>query len=109
MVIKNVCIAHNLPHEVGVRSDQAITPAQMADLTARGRAVSMASLEQSAYYDDGLTDPEMMPLENTRGIDENILWEQAEATKEKIDEFKKNRAHNRDSYQGNGGNLDGNK
>lgn len=99
MVIKNVCITHNLPHESSVRSGQAITPAQMQNLTNAGRAVSMASLENVSYYDDGLTDSDNMPLENMRGIDENLLWEASENTKEKIRNFRKQQKQNRESYK----------
>ena len=86
-------VVHKDDGEIEVRNDQAITPSQMSKLTNQGKAVSMASLDNVSYFDN-IGDFEGMPLENTRGVDINTLWEASESSKSKIKEFKQHQKRN---------------
>lgn len=72
--------------EDSVDSSLAMTPAQMQNLTSQGRAVSLASLEGVSYYGNE-QDVRDMPLEYTRGIDINTLWQESRRSDKKIKDF----------------------
>ena len=69
--------------ETSVDSSLAITPAQMANLTASGRAVSMASLEGVSFFTNE-QDVRDMPIEYTRGIDVNEVWAASRTSDKRI-------------------------
>lgn len=80
------CDCRNKSDETDVNSRLAITPAQMMQMTNAGRAVSMASMDSFAYFDNAPSVDDM-PLEYTRGIDENQLWDASIASKRKFKKF----------------------
>lgn len=73
-------------NEDSVDSSLAMTPAQMSRLTSQGRAVSLASLENVSYYGNEI-DVRDMPLEYTRGIDMNTLWQESRRSDKKVKDF----------------------
>lgn len=81
----------NLPGEQPVKNGLAMTPANMALLTAAGQSVSLSAMENATYYDSqlGVKHCDNMPLEYTRGIDENVLWQASMDAKQKIRKVKK--------------------
>lgn len=89
--ISNVAKCENKPHEVAVKSNQSVPLAQMDKMRKSGQAIAQSALEGHAYYDsaNGVTQVENMPLEYTRGIDENILFEASVESREKIRTWRK--------------------
>lgn len=82
------CIIKLQEGEETVDSSLAMTPSQMQNLTSQGRAVSMANLENVSFFGNEI-DVKDMPLEYTRGIDMNTLWEQSRISEKKIKDFAK--------------------
>jgi len=84
----NFCITKNRPEEVSVQDGLAYTPADMSKLTSQGRAIKLQETAPFNYHDGlGVDDP--VPLELKRGVDENILWNRAGKTQQKLLAFKK--------------------
>lgn len=83
-----VCFIKLQNGEDSVDSSLAMTPAQMQRLTSQGRAVSLANLENVSFFGNEI-DVHDMPLEYTRGIDVNTLWEQSRISEKKIKDFSK--------------------
>lgn len=83
-----VCIIKLQTGEDSVDSSLSMTPAQMQRLTSQGRAVSLANLENVSFFGNEI-DVKDMPLEYTRGIDVNTLWEQSRISEKKIKDFSK--------------------
>lgn len=83
-----VCFIKLQNGEGSVDSSLAMTPAQMQRLTSQGRAVSLANLENISFFGNEI-DVHDMPLEYTRGIDVNTLWEQSRISEKKIKDFSK--------------------
>lgn len=82
------CIIKNPSGVADTDSRLAMTPAMMMSLTNQGRSVSLASLADYSYFTN---EPhvEDMPLENTRGVDMNILWSHAKDATNKLKKFSK--------------------
>lgn len=90
--VAKVC---NKKDEIDVENGLAMTPAQIASATARGRAVSLSSLENMAYFDmqeDNIS-PSAFPMDYIRGIDDNQCWAASQDSSEKIRKFKQHIAH----------------
>lgn len=68
--------------------NMAITPAMIDQLTSEGKATSMHQLDGMLYYPD-IPDNAELPLEMTRGVDENDCWEASQESSEKIRKFYK--------------------
>lgn len=83
-----VCFIKLQNGEDSVDSLLAMTPAQMQRLTSQGRAVSLSNLENVSFFGNEI-DVHDMPLEYTRGIDVNTLWEQSRISEKKIKDFSK--------------------
>lgn len=83
-----VCFIKLQTGEDSVDSSLSMTPAQMQRLTSQGRAVSLANLENVSFFGNEI-DVKDMPLEYTRGIDVNTLWEQSRISEKKIKDFSK--------------------
>ena len=66
---------------VPVKQNQALTPAQIADYTARGIAVSSS---QNLVFDDGVPNPAPLPLEQRRGIDVAEVWNASKTSSKKL-------------------------
>ena len=77
----------NLPNEKVVNPNLAITPSQMERLTREGKSIQMHSLDGSMFYDN-LPVSEPIPLEYTRGIDDNDAWEASVESQKKLRKFK---------------------
>lgn len=81
-------------HQPGEKSvnpiNLAMTPARMNQLTAEGRTTSMHQLDGSLYYPN--LGEGVMPLEFTRGIDENDAWEASQRAQKKVREFAKHKS-----------------
>ena len=63
---------------VSVKQNQALTPAQIADYTAKGIAVSSS---QNLVFDEGVPNPGPLPLEQRRGID---VWNASKTASKKL-------------------------
>lgn len=70
------CIPQNRPFETDVQDGLAYTPADMAHLSMQNRSVKMQELAPYMYSDD-LPNDAPVPRELQRGVDENILWNEA--------------------------------
>lgn len=66
--------------------NMAITPSQIDQLTADGKATCMHQLDGMLFYPD-IPDGAELPLEMTRGVDENDCWEASQEASEKIRKF----------------------
>lgn len=66
---------------VPVKQNQALTPAQIADYTSKGIAVS-SSL--NLVFDEGVPNPAPLPLEQRRGIDVADVWNASESASKKL-------------------------
>lgn len=74
------------PSPVPVKENAAVTPAQIAELTANGMAVSSSSLLQ---FDDGSPNPLHFPLEQSRGVDVNDVWNASLNSKRRLNSIMK--------------------
>lgn len=66
---------------VSVKQNQALTPAQIADYTAKGIAVSSS---QNLVFDEGVPNPGPLPLEQRRGIDVADVWNASKSASKKL-------------------------
>lgn len=66
---------------VSVKQNQALTPAQIADYTAKGIAVSSS---QNLVFDEGVPNPGPLPLEQRRGIDVADVWNVSKTASKKL-------------------------
>lgn len=66
---------------VSVKQNQALTPAQIADYTAKGIAVSSS---QNLVFDEGVPNPGPLPLEQRRGIDVADVWNASKTASKKL-------------------------
>lgn len=66
---------------VPVKQNQALTPAQIADYTAKGIAVSSS---QNLVFDEGVPNPAPLPLEQRRGIDVADVWNASKTASKKL-------------------------
>lgn len=66
---------------ITVKQNQALTPAQIADYTAKGIAVSSS---QNLVFDDGVPNPGPVPLEQRRGIDVADVWNSSKTASKKL-------------------------
>lgn len=64
-----------------VKQNQALTPAQIADYTAKGIAVSSS---QNLVFDEGVPNPGPLPLEQRRGIDVADVWNASKTSSKKL-------------------------
>lgn len=71
---------------VEVKQNQAITPAQIADLTAHGMAVSSSN---NLQFEEGVANPGPVPLEQLRGIDVVDVWDASMTASKKLRSFAK--------------------
>lgn len=69
------------PAPIEVKQNAAITPAQIAELTSNGMSVSSSSLLQ---FDEGSPNPAHYPLEQSRGIDVNDVWNESINAKRRL-------------------------
>lgn len=67
--------------DVTVKQNQALTPAQIADYTAKGIAVSSS---QNLVFDEGVPNPGPLPLEQRRGIDVADVWNASKTSFKKL-------------------------
>lgn len=67
--------------DVTVKQNQALTPAQIADYTAKGIAVSSS---QNLVFDEGVPNPGPLPLEQRRGIDVADVWNASKTSSKKL-------------------------
>lgn len=74
--------------ESEVRSGLAYSPADMQKLTLANKSIVSTALESFARYDNLPNDAEV-PIAERRGVDDNVLWENACDTREKLRAFKK--------------------
>ena len=79
----NFCTCSLLDHESETQPNLSYSPADMANMTAQGRAVSSQNLEHLAFF-DGTGDSDNLPLPFCRGVDLNTLWEDAQNTRTKV-------------------------
>lgn len=82
----NPCHTVNKPYENDVVSGLSYSPADMANLTSQNRSIKMHELDAFALYDN-LPSDAPMPLDYQRGIDENMLWNAAGRSHDKLNEF----------------------
>lgn len=66
---------------VPVKQNQALTPAQIGEYTAKGIAVSSS---QNLVFDDGVPNPGPLPLEQRRGIDVADVWNASKTSSKKL-------------------------
>lgn len=66
---------------VPVKQNQALTPAQIGEYTAKGIAVS-SSL--NLVFDEGSPNPPSLPLEQRRGIDVSDVWNASQTATKKL-------------------------
>lgn len=66
---------------VPVKQNQALTPAQIAEYTSKGIAVSSS---QNLVFDDGVPNPGPLPLEQRRGIDVSEVWNASKTSSKKL-------------------------
>lgn len=66
---------------VPVKQNQALTPSQIADYTAKGIAVSSS---QNLVFDEGVPNPGPVPLEQRRGIDVADVWNASKIASKKL-------------------------
>lgn len=66
---------------VSVKQNQSLTPAQIADYTAKGIAVSSS---QNLVFDEGVSNPGPVPLEQRRGIDVADVWNASKTSSKKL-------------------------
>lgn len=66
---------------IPVKQNQALTPAQIADYTAKGIAVSSS---QNLFFDEGVPNPGPLPLEQRRGIDVAEVWNASKTSSKKL-------------------------
>lgn len=74
------CIIKN---DVGVRSGLALSPAEIENLTNKGRSAALGSLEGNAYYDN-LPRGADVPIEDRRGITLDDVWRSSKASQHRI-------------------------
>lgn len=67
--------------DVPVKQNQALTPAQIADYTSKGIAVSSS---QNLVFDEGVPNPGPLPLEQRRGIDVADVWNASKTASKKL-------------------------
>lgn len=77
----------NLPHECDVQGNLALSPSDVIRLTAQGKAIAMHSLD-SMLYNAPCDDLNNFPMEYTRGIDENTLYESSLRARKKIRDYR---------------------
>lgn len=66
--------------------NMAITPSMMDSLTSEGRTTCMHQLDGMLYYPD-IPDNSELPLEMTRGVDENDCWEASQEVSQKLRKY----------------------
>lgn len=66
---------------IPVKQNQALTPAQIAEYTANGVAVSSS---QNLVFDEGVPNPGPVPLEQRRGIDVTDVWNASKSSSKKL-------------------------
>lgn len=66
---------------VPVKQNQALTPAQIGEYTAKGIAVSSS---QNLVFDEGIPNPGPLPLEQRRGIDVSDVWNASKTASKKL-------------------------
>lgn len=69
-------------YEVPVRSGLAVTPAKMLELASKGVPVSLSNASNVVDGSDKLSFD--VPLNELRGIDVAVLWEEQQRVKEKM-------------------------
>lgn len=90
----NPCRTINKEYETDVQNGLSYSPAEMQKLSEQSRTIKTHELENLQYH-DGLPEDADVPRELQRGVDENILWNEAETTKERIATYiKTNRKKN---------------
>lgn len=67
--------------EIPVKQNQSVTPAQIADLTAHGMAVSSYN---NLVFDEGSPNPPSLPLEQQRGVDVAEVWNASKTASKKL-------------------------
>lgn len=78
------CFSRVVPPLVAVKQHAAITPAQIAELTNNGMAVSASN---SLFFEEGSSHPVHFPLEQSRGIDVAEVWQASKTSKSKLKKF----------------------
>lgn len=73
-------------HEVRVKDGLSYTPAEMNDLTAKGRSVSLETLSGLSYFE--AVDGDTLPIHMQRGVDLNDAFEAQYDSHEKMSKFK---------------------
>lgn len=66
---------------VAVKQNQSVTPAQIAELTSKGMAVSNYN---NLVFDEGLPNPPSLPLEQHRGVDVVDVWNASQTASKKL-------------------------
>lgn len=70
-------------YEKPVQNGLAVTPAQMAELTAKGVPITASNL--GMVFDDGVSKLDYdVPPEHTRGVDINDLWNLKQDIRKKL-------------------------
>lgn len=67
--------------DVPVKQNQALTPAQIGEYTAKGIAVSSS---QNLVFDEGVPNPGPVPFEQRRGIDVADVWNASKTASKKL-------------------------
>lgn len=67
--------------DITVKQNQALTPAQIGEYTAKGIAVSSS---QNLVFDEGVPNPGRLPLEQRRGIDVADVWNASKTASKKL-------------------------
>ena len=75
---------------IEVKQNMAVTPAQIAELTANGMAVSS---QNNLQFEEGVANPAHYPLEQARGIDVADVWTAEQTSKAKMHSFIKSQFH----------------
>lgn len=71
---------------IEVKQNMAVTPAQIAELTSNGMAVSS---QNNLQFEEGVANPAHYPIEQTRGIDVADVWTAEQTSKAKMHTFVK--------------------
>lgn len=74
------CVIKN---DIEVQAGLSLSPSEIENLTNKGRAASLGSLDGNAYYDNLPAGAEV-PLEARRGTDLNTVWESSKDAQKKI-------------------------
>lgn len=89
---------HSEPYEKKTNPrNLAITPSQIANLTADGKAVSMHQADGALYYPE--CNEDVLPLEFQRGIDINDCWEESQSSTAKVQDYVRRKANNKPNVE----------